>query len=177
MSYTAPQGDQVALPLAYAYTAPTGDAVALPMPDGFVETLGNARFGASIPAGLVVAFDLAGVEIDRATPDPASTPVGNYSFVSDRGPVLIVAHRFDPADWKGIWKPSTAFALGDVVFSNGATTSESFALRCTTAGTTDATEPAWNEQVGGSNVDGSASWETLGRIRDVAPITNFHIVE
>jgi hypothetical protein len=26
MSYTAPQGDAVALPLAYAYTPPVGDA-------------------------------------------------------------------------------------------------------------------------------------------------------
>ncbi len=177
MSYTAPTGNAVDLPLAYAYTPPAGNAVALPMPDGLAETVGNARFGETIPAALVVAHDLDGAEIDRDVPDNASDPVGAYTIVSERGPLLLTAHRFDPADWSGIWSPSTGYTLGQVVFSNGETNSDSLALRCTTAGTTGSTEPTWESQIGALTNDGTAAWETLGAIRDVAPVTNFHIAE
>jgi len=178
MSYTAPTGDQVALPLAYAYTPPVGDAVALPMPDGRVEIIGNARFGDTLPAALVVAYGLDGVEIDRFAPDPASEPVGAYTIVSERGPLLLVAHRFDPQDWAGVWKPSTAYTVGQVVFSIGlGTDSESLVLQCAVDGTTDVAEPSWSEQIGTNTPDGTVSWTTLGRIRDVAPVTNYHIAE
>ena len=174
MSYEIPQGDSVALPLAFSYTPPAGDVVDLSMPDGLAEITGTARFGETVPAGLVIAYALDGVEADRAVPVNGDS-IGEYTLDVERGPLLLVAHLFDPAAWKGLWAASTAFALGDVVF-NGPS-SESLAVECIAAGTTGSAEPAWSSQVGAVVTDGGVSWETLGRVRDVAPVTNFHIAE
>jgi len=177
MSYSVPPGDTVALPLAFDYAPPAGDAVALPMPDGFIEITGTARFGDTVAAALVVAYDLQGLEIDRTVPAAGGNPIGQYTIVAERGPMLMVAHAFDPLDWLGIWAPGTAYQVGNVVFGDGDTTSESVAIRCVSAGTSGANEPAWELQVGATTADGGASWETLGRVRDVAPVTNFHVAE
>ena len=174
MSYVAPQGDVVPLPIAFAYTPPAGNVVDLSMPDGLAEVTGTARFGETVPAGLVIAYALDGVEADRAVPVNGDS-IGEYTLDVERGPLLLVAHLFDPAAWQGLWSANTAFAVGDVVF-NGST-SESLAVECIAAGTTGGAEPDWSTQVGGVTTDGGVSWETLGRVRDVAPVTNFHIAE
>ena len=91
--------------------------------------------------------------------------------------MLLTAHAFDPENWKGIWSASTAYVVGDVVFSNGVTDSNSLVLRATAitgTGTTGATEPTW-AATGGTVVDNEVTWETLGTISELVPITNYWV--
>ena len=53
------------------------------------------------------------------------------------------------------WKASTAYSLGDYVH---ATTFNGFRYECTTAGTSDTTEPTWPTTEGETVEDGSAGW-------------------
>lgn len=61
------------------------------------------------------------------------------------------AQPADPADWQA----STAYVLGDWV---AATTPAGFNFICTTAGTTDASEPTWPTAEGGTVTDGTVVW-------------------
>ncbi len=56
------------------------------------------------------------------------------------------------------WQATTAYIVGDLV---KATAYDARRYRCTTAGTSGATEPIWDTTIGNPNTDGSAEWETL----------------
>ena len=53
------------------------------------------------------------------------------------------------------WAASTAYALGDIVVP---TTSNGFWYECTTAGTSNASEPSWPTTEGGTVNDNTATW-------------------
>lgn len=62
-----------------------------------------------------------------------------------------------PTDTLPTWDPSTAYAIGDVVQP---TTPNGRRYRCTTAGTSDASEPTWpTVGIGSQVVDGTCVWE------------------
>lgn len=56
---------------------------------------------------------------------------------------------------KGKWTASTAYALNDYVMPN---TTNGRIYKCTTAGTSAATEPTWPTTAGGTVTDGTAVW-------------------
>jgi hypothetical protein len=59
------------------------------------------------------------------------------------------------------WVLSTAYALGDKVIAVG-TPNATQHFKCTTAGTSDSTEPAtWNATAGGTTSDGTVTWTTM----------------
>jgi hypothetical protein len=57
----------------------------------------------------------------------------------------------------GDWQASEAVVLLDV---RKATTYDNRRYVCTTAGTTDSSEPTWNTTLGGTTTDGTAEWTT-----------------
>ena len=139
---------------------------------------GNARFDDDTPARLVLGFNTSMIELGRATPDPNSIPPGDYSLDVE-SPTILQAHLFDPANLKGIWQADTVYAVGDVIFSNGDTNSDSWTLECVaTAGAAEsgASEPAWDSTVGATTVDNDLTWENLGAISACAPITNYYVL-
>ena len=141
---------------------------------------GNARFRESTPARLVIALERTGVEIGRDTPDPASTPPGDYETIGSGPMLLLQAHAFDPEDWQGIWTADTEYQEGDIVFSNGDTNDDSLVLECTAATGSQqsgATEPTWDATVGETTVDNDLTWTTLGTVAELAPITNYYVAE
>ena len=113
---------------------------------------GNARVNETTPSRLVIAFGTNMVELARTVPDPDSTPPGDYS-ISETGAVYLQAHGFDPSKWRGIWQADTAYAVGDIVFTEAS--GEGLVVECTTAGASQATAPAWNATVGGTTDEGA----------------------
>lgn len=61
------------------------------------------------------------------------------------------------------WAASTAFVVGDV---RSATTQQASGLvfRCTTAGTSAATEPAWPTDIGSTVTDGTVVWTAISSV-------------
>lgn len=61
------------------------------------------------------------------------------------------------------WAASTAFVVGDV---RSATTQQASGLvfRCTTAGTSAATEPAWPTDIGSTITDGTVVWTAISSV-------------
>lgn len=115
---------------------------------------GNARINETTASKLVVAFNPALTEIGRDTPDPASTPtVGAYELSLTSGPAYLQSHAFDPARWRGVWQPDTAYLEGDVVFTEA--NGEALVIECTTTGVSGSTPPAWNSIVGGTTDEGA----------------------
>jgi len=55
------------------------------------------------------------------------------------------------------WQASTAYSLGDIVVPT-AGLENGFRYECTTAGTSDASEPTWKTTEGETNTDGTAVW-------------------
>jgi len=56
-----------------------------------------------------------------------------------------------------VWLASTAYALGDRIFSSDF---NGYAFDCTSAGTTGATEPLWDKTLSAVNNDNSVAWTT-----------------
>ena len=57
--------------------------------------------------------------------------------------------------WPGSWVTATAYTVGDVVKP---TTYASHSYKCTTAGTSGATEPTWGTTNGGTTADNTVTW-------------------
>lgn len=137
---------------------------------------GNARFREAVAARLVLAMRPNQSIADTAVPDAQSSPSpGNYSIQVDTHQVLLQAHAFDPANLIGPWRASTVFAVGDVIFQTGID-ADALLLECTAvAGTeeTGATEPTWDTTPGNTTTDNEVTWETLGTISELSPITQF----
>ena len=57
--------------------------------------------------------------------------------------------------WPADWVTETAYAVGDIA---KATTYNSHTYLCTTAGTSDVTEPTWGTTNGGTTSDGTVTW-------------------
>ena len=70
----------------------------------------------------------------------------------------------DPADWA----VSTAYAVGDMVKPTSSNLNGYYYL-CTSAGTSDASEPTWPAPIGQTVVDGGATWTCQG----VQPIEGY----
>jgi len=67
-----------------------------------------------------------------------------------------------------VWTPGTTYSLGDVVGDSGAALPPDYALaayRCTQAGTSGASPPAWNPAAGSVIPDNTAAWTTLPPLR------------
>ncbi len=93
--------------------------------------------------------------------------VANYKAITDAAPATITISSASAAagavsypDYDGqIWTANTAYALNDIIRP---TSYASHYYKCTTAGTTAATEPvAWNTS-GGTTPDGTAIWTDIG---------------
>ena len=107
--------------------------------------------------------------IDSTEPDSA----GEYEMrlpVGDQ--VTLQAHAFEPHKWDGFWESDIAVNEADVRFT--AASGDALILVCTASGTTGATEPDWPSS--GTVADGSAEWEVIGRVNQLAPITNYYEV-
>jgi len=63
------------------------------------------------------------------------------------------AQEADPATWQA----STAYVVGDWVQPS---TPNTYAYRCITAGTSDASEPTWDTTVGGTTSETTVEWQT-----------------
>lgn len=141
---------------------------------------GNALFRAGYAARRVRLLEPGGAVVDTATPEQSGGTIGDYEIRKETGPIQLQAHAFDPQNWRGIWQPSTAYAEGDIVFSNGDTGADSLALECTaTSGTGESggTEPTWDATEGNTTADNDLTWTTLGTVGDLSPITNFYVAE
>jgi len=60
--------------------------------------------------------------------------------------------------WPETWQSSTAYTVGDVV---KASTYDSHAYKCTTAGTSGGSEPTWDTDNGDTTSDGTVTWTTF----------------
>ena len=58
--------------------------------------------------------------------------------------------------WPETWVANTTYVVGDVVKKTGAYNSHSY--KCTTAGTSDSSEPTWGTTNGGTTADGTVIW-------------------
>ncbi len=155
------------------------------------ETIsGNARFSDTVAANSIAIirppntasifdgyFD-SFVSVDN---DPN---LGDYTIqttsVMPNVPVMILAFPFNVASWIGIWSAETPINLGDIVFSNGATDSDSLVLESQTdEKVTGATEPVWSTSINGTTNDvgssGTIVWKTLGTIKNLMPMINYYV--
>ena len=76
-----------------------------------------------------------------------------------------------------VWAASTAYVVGDI---RRATTLQVSGLvfRCTTAGTTGATEPAWPTDIGSTVVDNTVVWTAISSVyEDLAVLAPSAIIE
>ncbi len=64
-----------------------------------------------------------------------------------------------------VWAASTAYNVGDRVEP---TTANGFVYECTTAGTSDATEPAWPTTEGATVTDGTVVWTAHSKAENAA---------
>lgn len=80
--------------------------------------------------------------------------------------------RLDPPAWTATTaftvRPSFDADLGSVVKP---TIENDRYFKCTTAGTSDATEPAWNLTLGGTTADGTVVWTTIQGLTVTAKVT------
>ena len=53
------------------------------------------------------------------------------------------------------WAASTSYAVGDIVIPS---TANGYTYECTTAGTSDSSEPTWGTTVGGTTTDNTVTW-------------------
>lgn len=75
------------------------------------------------------------------------------------------------------WAATTAFAVGDV---RRATTLQTSGLvfRCTVAGTSASTEPAWPTDIGSTITDGTATWQAISSVyEELAALAPNAIIE
>lgn len=79
----------------------------------------------------------------QAGHDPIVRTTGNFSLLQQS----ITA-----------WASGTAYSVGDV--RRATSGNETLYFHCTSAGTSDATEPTWNTSVGGTTTDNTVTWTT-----------------
>ena len=75
------------------------------------------------------------------------------------------------------WAATTAFVVGDV---RRATTLQTSGLvfRCTVAGTSASTEPAWPTDIGSAIIDGTATWQAISSVyEELAALAPNAIIE
>ena len=93
------------------------------------------------------------------------TATGSFSaLVPDVEYYVIVT-----AEQGEVWRPGIARTLGDKVYPTNPS-SVRFYFECTTAGTSDTTEPSWNVNLGQTTTDGSAVWRVVEGL--ISPITH-----
>ncbi|MDK1104018.1 MAG: phage tail fiber protein [Actinomycetota bacterium] len=86
----------------------------------------------------------------------------------ETGDFVIVSDKFAIVTPDTLWTATAAKSLGDMVRP---TTSNDRVFKCTTAGTTGASEPTWDTVIGNDTNDGSVVWETV----DDVPIIPFAV--
>lgn len=74
-----------------------------------------------------------------------------------------------PTDKLDDWEASTAYSLGQLIEP---TTPNTYKYRCTTAGTSDSSEPSWpTVSIGSTVVDGTCVWTLVGKRHEITEIT------
>lgn len=93
----------------------------------------------------------------------------NWKFQNFNGNMVGFQDSHDPIIYKGTgnatkllleataWQASTPYSLGDIV---RATSDDNRYYECTTAGTSDSSEPTWDTDVGDTTADNTATWTT-----------------
>ena len=116
------------------------------------------------PSQWIAEVETTAAAFDDAFMHGINRDVSNrYQVVITDGDIQV----FDTADgtekavsfnsWS-TWQASTAYAIGDVIQP---TTPGDYLYRCTTAGTSDGSEPSWGLILGGTTNDNTVVWETI----------------
>lgn len=67
---------------------------------------------------------------------------------------------YDTVSYQGSnWTASTAYVVGDIV--RPLATKNGYAYQCTSAGTSDSSEPTWGTTLGGTTSDGTVTWTCI----------------
>lgn len=82
--------------------------------------------------------------------------ISSLSIYQNRPHQLLLAQQ----TIRSIWVKSTAYISGDYVRPTSLATFTGLTYKCTTAGTSDTTEPTWPTTVDDTVVDGGATWTT-----------------
>ncbi len=80
--------------------------------------------------------------------------ISSLSIYQNRPHQILLAQQII----EGIWVKSTVYAEDDEVRPTGLSTFTGYTYICTTAGTSDTTEPTWPTDEDGTVVDGSVTW-------------------
>ena len=74
------------------------------------------------------------------------------------------------SNYQGIWEASTAYTLGEIITP---TVSNDYWYECTTAGTSDTTEPSpWTTTVDDTEIDSTVTWTCRGLISNTSFVLN-----
>lgn len=98
----------------------------------------------------------------RYADEAAYEAAGGTVYYTNGGTESALSYTLDPTPEADAWEASTPYSLGDRVIplaSPGA-----YFYVCTTAGTSDSSEPTWGTTIAGTTSDGTAEW-TCYRIR------------
>ncbi|MFW6024080.1 MAG: IPT/TIG domain-containing protein [Dichotomicrobium sp.] len=109
-------------------------------------------------------------------PDDQTSPPGDYSIKVADHHTTLQAHAFDPEKRTGPWRASTVYAVGDIAFETSPD-ADSLVLECTAvtgSAESGASEPSWDSTVGNTTTDNEVTWETLGTIAELTPLTQIH---
>lgn len=75
------------------------------------------------------------------------------------------------------WAASTAYAVGTIVRASSVQAS-GLAFRCTVAGTSAATEPAWPTDIGSTSTDNTVTWQAISSVyEDLSTLAPSAIIE
>ena len=80
--------------------------------------------------------------------------ISSLSIYQNRPHQLLLAQQII----RDIWVASTAYIVGDYVRPTGLSTFTGLIYKCTTAGTSDSSEPTWPTDADDTVVDGTATW-------------------
>lgn len=136
------------------FTPPTA-----PFPNAAAQFTGNITESLAITDWTVQAHRIPDGALTGSVGVAGATYTLNVTSLDPQA--LTLAPKID-----GVWKANTAIALGYyVVAVNPEPTPHLW--KCTTAGTTGATEPVWN--LSGTTIDGTATWTYIAPL--VNPVT------
>ena len=131
--------------------------------------LGQIANHASLPTGMYLECVAAGTTASTPIPIPTSPKEGD--MVKD-GSVTWVLSKTLSSRKLGYRQPSKAYTVGNIVYHSALPTG--WCLKCTTAGTTSASDITPSSTVGGTITDGGVTWTVVkyALTSDVPPLAS-----